>query len=79
MIIGHIKEFFDKDYIMFSSLTPQNIENFYEYLLDASITDNTLIHYHQIMKQALSQAVRKDFILRSPIGKVDRPKKNKFM
>lgn len=77
-IEGRIKEFFDSRGVTLNGLQPQHIEDFYETLIDAGLKGTSLIHYHQVMRQALDYAVRKDYLDKSPMLKVDRPKKNKF-
>ncbi len=59
-------------------VTPQHIGDFYQTIRDDDCTTNTVIHYHAIPRRALQIAVKKDIILKNPVDKVQRPKKNVF-
>ena len=78
MINGKIKRFFDPIGATVSSVTPQMMDEFIEKLSESGLNGSSQIRYYQVIKQCLDTAVRKDYISRNPMDKVDRPKKNKF-
>lgn len=78
IINGRTKRFFDPIGVTIGTLSPQLIEDFMDLLVDEGLNGSTQIRYYNVLHQVLKQAVRKDHIDRSPLDKVDRPKKNKF-
>lgn len=78
IINGRTKRFFDPIGVTISTLTPQLVEDFLDYLADEGVNGSTQCRYFNVLNQVLKQAVRKDHIDRSPLDKVDHPKKNKF-
>ena len=79
MIYGKIKRYFQpKPQITVESLTPKDVENFYEYLFADGVVANTVIHYHATMRSAFHQAFKDELIDANPFDRIDRPKKNKF-
>lgn len=78
MIKSRIKRFFDPIGVTVTSATPQIFDDFIEELQDAGINGSSQQRYYQVIKQCLNTAVRKDYIMRNPLDKVDRPKRNKF-
>lgn len=75
LIEGRIKEYFTAHRITLSNLNPEHIEEFYDGMDDEGLKGNTVLHYHRLMKQALSYAVKKDILLYNVMDKVDAPKK----
>jgi integrase len=75
---GRIRHFFDPLGVTISSLTPQLIEDFLDTIADDGCNSSTQQRYYQIIGACLKNAVRKDHIDKSPIEKVDRPKRAKF-
>ena len=79
MIYGKIKRYFQpKPQITVESLTPKDVEKFYEYLFADGVVANTVIHYHATMRSAFHQAFKDELIDTNPFDRIDRPKKNKF-
>jgi len=76
MIDGRISNAFVKTGITIGSLKPQQIQDFYQTILDDGCTTNTVIRYHALLRKAMQNAVKKDIIEKNPVDKVDRPKKN---
>lgn len=76
MIDGRISRTFVKTKTTVESLHPQQIQDFYQTILDDGCTANTVIRYHALLQKAMQNAVRKDIIEKNPVDKVDRPKKN---
>lgn len=78
MIKARILPYFKPLGLRLQEVTPQQIEDFYQTILDDNCTTNTVIHYHSILRKAMQVAVKKDIILKNPVDKVQRPKKNVF-
>lgn len=78
MIKSRIKRFFDPIGVTVASATPQIFDDFIEELQDAGLNDSSQQRYYAAIKQCLDTAVRKDYIMRNPLDKVDRPKRSKF-
>ena len=78
MIKARILPYFKPLGLQLQEVTPQHIEDFYQTILDDSCTTNTVIHYHSILRKAMQVAVKKDIILKNPVDKVQRPKKNVY-
>ena len=78
MIKARILPYFKPLDLQLQEVTPQHIEDFYQTILDDNCTTNTVIHYHSILRKAMQVAVKKDIILKNPVDKVQRPKKNVF-
>lgn len=79
MLKARIRPFFDARKITLASLSAMDVEEFYISLRKANLTGSSMIHYHQLMNQALEAAVKKDLIEKNPMKKVDRPHKNQFV
>lgn len=78
MIKARILPYFQPLGLELREVTPQHIEDFYQTILDDNCTTNTVIHYHSILRKAMQVAVKKDIILKNPVDKVQRPKKNVY-
>ena len=78
MIKARILPYFKPLDLKLQEVTPQHIEDFYQTILDDNCTTNTVIHYHSILRKAMQVAVKKDIILKNPVDKVQRPKKNVY-
>lgn len=78
MINSRVERWFRPKGITLGGLKPQEIEQFYQQILDDGHTTNTVIHYHAVLRKALQAAVRKDILKANPADKVDRPKKNSY-
>lgn len=76
MIDGRISATFIKTNTTVASLNPQQVQDFYQSILNDGCNTNTVIHYHALLRRAMQNAVRKDIIEKNPIDKVDRPKKH---
>lgn len=79
MINGKIKRYFGDDgSITIASVTPEDINGFYESLFDEGCVANTVIHYHAFLSRAFAQARKDKLIESNPFDEVDRPRKNRF-
>ena len=78
MVKSHIKRFFDPIGVTVASATPQIFDDFIEELQDAGLNGSSQQRFYAAIKQCLDTAVRKDYIPRNPLDRVDRPKRSKF-
>lgn len=78
MMKARVIPYFTASAVRLGTLTPQDIETFYQTILNDGCTTNTVIHYHAIIRKALQSAVKKDILAKNPADQVDRPKKNVY-
>lgn len=78
MIDSRIRQFFDPHNVTVTSLTPGIMEEFLDWLAEQGCNSSTQQRYYQLVGSTLKHAVKHDHIERSPLEKVDRPKKAKF-
>lgn len=78
MIDGRMDRHFRALGVSLGDLTPTQIQDFYQIILDEGYTPNTVIHYHAVLRRALQNAVKKDIIARNPADRIDKPKKNQY-
>lgn len=78
MMKARVIPYFKASAVQLGALTPQDIEDFYQTILNDGCTTNTVIHYHAIIRRALQSAVKKDILAKNPADQVDRPKKNVY-
>lgn len=73
-INGRMTKYFEGKEITLQKLKPQDIQDFYQYLIDEGLSGNTVKHYHANINKACSYAVKTDIIPSNPANKVDLPK-----
>lgn len=78
MISGRIDRHFRNLGVALGDVTPAQLQDFYQSILDEGYTPNTVIHYHAVLRRALQNAVKKDIIDRNPADRIDKPKKNHY-
>lgn len=78
MVNSRIDRHFRALNVSLGQVSPQDIQNFYQVILDDGCTTNTVIHYHAVLRRALQNAVKKEIIVRNPADKIDKPKKNTY-
>lgn len=71
--------YFENKDITVSNIKPHDIQDFYQYLTDAGLSGNTILHYHANIRKALQYAVKTDLIVSNPADKVDKPKKEVYI
>ena len=78
IVNSRIDRYFRGLNVSLGQVSPQDIQNFYQLILDDGCTTNTVIHYHAVLRRALQNAVKKEIIVRNPADKIDKPKKNTY-
>lgn len=78
MVKARIIPYFKELDVNLDEVTPQQIQDFHQTILEDDCTTNTVIHYHAVIRKALQSAVKKDIIAKNPADQVDRPKKNVY-
>lgn len=78
MVKARIIPYFKELNVRLDEVTPQQIQDFYQTILEDDCTTNTVIHYHAVIRKALQSAVKKDIIGKNPADQVDKPKKNVY-
>ena len=79
MVSARIRPHFEKLNLLLTEVEPKHIKMLYDEILEQGYTTNTVIHYHEVLHQALAYAVKNDYILSNPADRVKRPKKNKHI
>lgn len=74
LINGKMTTYFQDKKITLQNIKAQDIQNFYQYLIDNELSGNTVKHYHANIRKALQYAVKTEIILSNPADKVDLPK-----
>lgn len=79
---GNIKSpvgpYFKEQGIKLKDLDARDIQEFYDIQLQR-VTANTVIHYHAIIRLALTFARKNGWISENPIDEVDKPEKNHYV
>lgn len=78
IVHGRVRDFFKPLNVTLGGVTPQMLDEFQSQILMDGDTANTVIHYHAVLRKALQDAVRKDYIPKNPADRVERPRKNTF-
>jgi integrase len=79
VIVNKICEYFDDKNILLTDLKPIEIKEFYTSLYERKLTGNTVLHYHNVIRNALQTALKLDLILSNPADRVERPKKEQYI
>lgn len=74
IVNGRLSEYFSNKKISLQDIKPKHIQEFYQYLLDAGLSGNTVKHYHANIRKALQYAMKTDIIPSNPADKIDLPK-----
>ena len=74
LINGRMTTYFQNKKITLQNIKAQDIQDFYQYLIDNKLSGNTVKHYHANIRKALQYAVKTDVIISNPADKVELPK-----
>lgn len=77
-INGKIKAYFG-DKVTLDDCKPKLIHGFYDSLRAEGVTEQTILHYHNLLHAAFEYAVRQEIFEYNPINRVERPQHKKFV
>lgn len=78
-IIDKTCKFFGRKNIALDKLKPADIQEFYNSLYSQNLTGNTVLHYHNVIRNALEKAMKLDLIMSTPADRIERPKRNNLL
>lgn len=79
VIVNKICDYFEDMKLLLNDLKPVHIREFYTALYSRNLTGNTVLHYHNVLRNALETALKLDLILSNPADRVERPKKEQHI
>ena len=79
VIVNKICEYFEYKKLLLNDFKPSHIREFYVSLYARNLTGNTVLHYHNVIRNALQTALKLDLILSNPADRVERPKKEQYI
>ena len=74
-----IYPYFRERSIPLSALKAQDIQDFYDAQYAKGISRNTVLHYHVLIRMALTDAVNRELIPCNPTDRMERPKKEQYI
>lgn len=79
MVYGKMKKYFNAHpKLTVESITPKDIEAFYQWLEKEGLKSGSVIHYHTLLHSAFRQAFKDELLDANPFDRVERPKKSDF-
>ena len=75
---GKMKKYFGEK-ITLADCKPRLIYGFYEYLREDGDSEQTVLHYHNLLHTAFEYAIRQEIIEYNPMDRVERPQVKKFV
>lgn len=79
MINSRIQNYFSaRPGLTVESITPRDIEKFYQWLAEQGLQPGSIVHYHTLLHSAFRQAVKNEMLDSNPFDRVERPKKSSF-
>lgn len=79
VIVNKICDYFEDMKLLLNDLKPVHIREFYTVLYSRNLIGNTVLHYHNVLRNALETALKLDLILSNPADRVERPKKEQHI
>ncbi len=79
VIVNKTCNYFQEKKILLRNLKPVEIQDFYTFLYSKGLKGNTVLHYHNLIREALQRAMKLDLILSNPADRVEKPKKEQFI
>ena len=77
-INGKMKKYFGEK-ITLADCKPRLIYGFYEYLREDGDSEQTVLHYHNLLHTAFEYAIRREILEYNPMDRVERPQVKKFV
>lgn len=74
-----IVPYFQDNPVLLMDVAPMHIENYYQYLLERGLSNNTILHHHANLHKALNNAVKQRLVVSNPATLADRPRKQKYV
>ena len=71
--------YFREKMLLLNELKPVNINEYYEYLSDRGVSNNTIIKRHANIRKALHEAYKKDLISCNLADRIERPKPEDYV
>lgn len=71
----HMNDYFGESAL--KSITFREIEAYYQYLKDWSLSSTTIQHHHMLLQSVFREAHRQEMILKNPIDFVEKPKRQR--
>ena len=75
---GKMKKYFDAK-ITLADCKPRLIHGFYDYLREDGDSEQTILHYHNLLHTAFEYAIRQEILEYNPMDRVERPQVKKFV
>ena len=75
---GKMKKYFDTK-ITLADCKPRLIHGFYDYLREDGDSEQTVLHYHNLLHTAFEYAIRQEILEYNPMDRVERPQVKKFV
>ena len=75
---GKMKKYFDAK-ITLADCKPRLIHGFYDYLREDGDSEQTVLHYHNLLHTAFEYAIRQEILEYNPMDRVERPQVKKFV
>ena len=79
MVDSRIQTYFSaRPGLTVESITPKDIEKFYDWLYDEGLKSGSVVHYHALLHSAFQQAFKDEMLEVNPFDRVEHPKKSDF-
>ena len=75
---GKIAKYFDEK-ITLADCKPRLIHGFYDYQREDGDSEQTILHYHNLLHTAFEYAIRQEILEYNPMDRVERPQPKKFV
>ena len=79
IVQNHIIPFFSKHKVLLVDITPQHIQDYYNYKVTSGLSPGSVQRHHSLIRKALQNAVLKDIILFNSADRTQRPKQKKYI
>ena len=77
-VSGKMAKYFDGK-ITLADCKPRLIHGFYDYLREDGDSEQTILHYHNLLHTAFEYAIRQEILEYNPMDRVERPQPKKFV
>ena len=77
-VSGKMAKYFDEK-ITLADCKPRLIHGFYDYLREDGDSEQTILHYHNLLHTAFEYAIRQEILEYNPMDRVERPQPKKFV